>query len=159
VDVPAGRVFIRKRKNGKPHTIILLEEDIPAIAARVGRAHAAGLRTIWYREMPSGRLAPITPRGYQSASYNALRAAGLENARPTHDLRHHAGTSITRAGGSLRHVMDTLGHEDVRSSARYSHTNEDDLRRVLRHARATAASGDPENMIENNTVQTKRTAT
>jgi integrase len=39
----------------------------------------------------------------------ATRAAGVEGLR-VHDLRHTAGTLATAAGGSLREVMDRLGH-------------------------------------------------
>jgi hypothetical protein len=45
----------------------------------------------------------------------ATRAAGVEGLR-VHELRHTAGTLATAAGGSLREVMDRLGHFDHHGS-------------------------------------------
>jgi hypothetical protein len=38
-----------------------------------------------------------------------------------HDLRHTAGTLATAAGGSLREVMDRLGHSTTVAAVRYQH--------------------------------------
>jgi integrase len=50
----------------------------------------------------------------------ATRAAGLEGLR-VHDLRHTAGTLATAAGGSLREVMQRLGHSTTVAAVRYQH--------------------------------------
>jgi integrase len=50
----------------------------------------------------------------------ATRAAGIEGLR-VHDLRHTAGTLATAAGGSLREVMDRLGHSTTVAAVRYQH--------------------------------------
>jgi integrase len=50
----------------------------------------------------------------------ATRAAGVEGLR-VHDLRHTAGTLATAAGGSLREVMDRLGHSTTVAAVRYQH--------------------------------------
>ena len=50
----------------------------------------------------------------------AVRAAGVEGLR-VHDLRHTAGTLATAAGGSLREVMDRLGHSTTVAAVRYQH--------------------------------------
>ena len=88
VDVEAGRVFLRKRKNGRQHTIRLLEDDRADMAARVGRARAADLDTVWFKETPEG-LEPIRKRGFQSVSRMRVVAAwcrrswtGLASAIP-----------------------------------------------------------------------------
>jgi integrase len=45
---------------------------------------------------------------------------GVEDLR-VHDLRHTAGTLATTAGGSLREVMDRLGHSTTVAAVRYQH--------------------------------------
>jgi len=50
----------------------------------------------------------------------AIRAAGVEGLR-VHDLRHTAGTLATAAGGSLREVMNRLGHSTTVAAVRYQH--------------------------------------
>jgi integrase len=71
----------------------------------------------------------------------ATRAAGVEGLR-VHDLRHTAGTLATAAGGSLREVMDRLGHSTTVAAVRYQHVMIDrdaaiasELDRLIRHIR------------------------
>ena len=76
VDVAAGRVTLKDRKNGKDHTLPLLPADASAMAARVGRARAAKLKTVWFRELKGGALKGLTWRGFQQASKTALIGLG-----------------------------------------------------------------------------------
>lgn len=141
VNVAACEITLYDTKNGTDHALAIHEDDMPAIAARKARAQAAKLDTIWFREA-GGSLAPIHWRGFQSASREALDAAGIANARPVHDLRHHAATTLLRGSGNIMLVQDLLNHQDIKSSARYAHTNKDDLRRALRHTYGTKAATD-----------------
>jgi integrase len=54
----------------------------------------------------------------------AIGVVGLEGLR-VHDLRHTAGTLATAAGGSLREVMDRLGHSTTVAAVRYQHVMAD----------------------------------
>jgi len=54
----------------------------------------------------------------------ATCAASVEGLR-VHDLRHTAGTLATAAGGSLREVMDRLGHSTTVAAVRYQHVMAD----------------------------------
>jgi integrase len=137
VDVAAGRVTLKDRKNGKDHTLPLLPADASAMAARVSRAKAAGLTTVWFREVKAGGLAPITRRGFQDASRRALQAIGLADVRPVHDLRHHAATEALRRSGNLAVVKQLLGHDDITSTMRYAHTADADVLAALGHKPTT----------------------
>lgn len=133
VDVAAGRVTLRDRKNGKDHTLPLLPADATAMAARVGRAHAAGLTTVWFRELKGGVIKGITRRGFQQASKTALDRAGIVDARPAHDLRHHAATTALRRSGNLAVVKQLLGHDNIASTMRYAHVGDADVLAALGH--------------------------
>jgi integrase len=133
VDVAAGRVTLKDRKNGKDHTLPLLPEDAAAMASRVGRARAAKLPTVWFREARGGKLVPITRRGFQDASRRALQAAGITDARPAHDLRHHAATEALRRSGNLAVVKQLLGHDNIASTMRYAHVSDADVLMALGH--------------------------
>lgn len=135
-DPVAGRVFLRKRKNGKEHTIRLQPDDAADMTARYGRAVAAKLDTVWFREGKKGLL-PIRWRGFQSASRQALNRAGIKDARPAHDLRHHAANSLMRATGNLAAVKRLLGHENIASTMRYVHADDEDVFNAMRHAYGT----------------------
>lgn len=136
LNVEAGEVYLLDTKNGLDHTVPLLPEDVPGMAARKARAIAAKLDTIWYRD-DAGELKPIHWRAFQSASREALDAAGIANARPAHDLRHHAATALQRATGNIKLVQELLNHQSVVSSARYAHATKTDLRAGLRHTHGT----------------------
>lgn len=140
-DPVASDVTIRHRKNGVDLTIPLLEEDVRDLAARATRARAADLPTLWYRETKHG-LEPIHWRGFQSASRAALNAARITDARPAHDLRHQAATTL-RKFGDVTLVQMLLGHEDIASTRRYAHADKADLLRALRHAYATNEPSEP----------------
>lgn len=144
-DTPNGMdVHTRDRKNG-PHIITLLDDDAAEMRARIGRARKAGLDTVWFREMKNGELRAIQPRGFQTASATALGLAGIE-ARPAHDGRHHAGTTLLRrTGGNLAAVKELLGHEAIASTMRYAHTSRDDLRKAMQEAYAAPTESASEN--------------
>jgi hypothetical protein len=130
VSVENGEVTLYDTKNGMDHALQILDEDMPDLAARKARAVKAELDTIWFRDI-GGELYRIHWRGFQSASRKALDRAGIKNARPAHDLRHHAATTLYRATGNIKLVQDLLNHQNIASSARYAHTNKADLRRAL----------------------------
>lgn len=45
-----------------------------------------------------------------------------------HDLRHTAATKLARAGKDMKFIAQYLGHTDVRTSARYVHYSDEDLK-------------------------------
>lgn len=146
-DPEMGRVFLRVRKNGKPHSIRLTPDDAAAMTARYGRAVAAGLVTVWFRETSEG-IAPIAWRGFQSASQAAIKAAGITDARPVHDLRHHAATAMMRRSGNMKVVQKMLGHESWHSTARYAHVDDADVFEALCHAYGTNAPEDDKSVVQ-----------
>lgn len=142
-DPEAGRVLLRIRKGGKPHTIRLLDEDRAEMNARYSRAREAKLRTLWFKD-EGEKLTPIHRRAFQSASKASLQRAGIADARPAHDLRHEAGTRLMRKTGNLPAVKRMLGHENIQSTMRYVHADDEDVFEALRHTYATETPKEPE---------------
>lgn len=137
VEPAEGRITVRIRKNGLPHSLRLMPDDARDMAARYGRAREAGLETVWFREGKRG-LEPLTRRGFQAASQRALKASGLADARPVHDLRHHAATAFLRLpGANLKQAQRLLGHENIASTSRYAHVDETDVFNTMRHTYGT----------------------
>jgi len=131
IDLDAGRVALRERKGGDWHTIPLTEEDRRLMAARVSRAQAAGLNTVWFYEDRLGRLCPIPPRSFRTAMKRALTAANID-ARAVHDLRHDAAMSgMRRSKGNIAAVKKLLGHENIQATQIYAHATEQDVRDIL----------------------------
>lgn len=137
VDAEAGRINLRDRKNGRGHSLRLLPEDHKTIASLYSRASGARLATLWFREMATGQLRPVHWRGFQSASQAALKKAGIADARPVHDLRHHAGTTLVRHTGNLSAAKALLGHDNIQSTMRYVRADDDDVFDAMSKAHTT----------------------
>lgn len=133
------RVAINKRKRGVM-LLPLREDDSRDVAARVGRAQAAGLDTIWFEELvipPVGDrperviLEPVSYYGMQARLRSAAKRAKINAARVIHGARHHAGSVFLAKTGNLRLAKDLLGHADIKSTMRYAHALESALRAAL----------------------------
>ncbi len=72
-----------------------------------------------------GERYPFSKQGWDRKWRRALQEAGVENFR-FHDLRHTAGTRITRAS-NLKVAQKLLGHTRIETTARYAHVTDDDL--------------------------------
>jgi integrase len=109
--------------------------------APLGDELLARLRPVVLATAPAG-LVFTSPQG-QALSYTnwrarvwarALRAAAFVDPQPTpHDLRHTFGTRLADAGMEQHDRMALMGHRDVRSAQRYTHSGE------ARHDKARAA--------------------
>ena len=60
----------------------------------------------------------------------ALKAAEIDAFR-FHDLRHTRGTRILRATGNLAAAKSALAHRSIKTTLRYAHAAEDDVRKAL----------------------------
>lgn len=131
LDVEGGRIFLRKRKGGDWHTIPIDESWKRDLAARAGRAAKARLRYVWFWEDRSGAIHELASGSFQSYMREAMKELKIRDARPAHDLRHHAATQYVRRTGSLPGAKRLLGHENIATTARYAHASEDDVRAGL----------------------------
>lgn len=110
-----------------------------AVAARKGRAQAAKLDTVWFREMKppkfgKPKLRALTYNGASIALRRAMTTSGLRQAKGmkgAHDLRHHSAMTALRATGNIRMAQRLLGHADIKSTMVYAHAVEDDVRAAL----------------------------
>jgi integrase len=124
------RLAINKRKRGS-HLLPLREDDARQIAARAGRAIAAGLPHLWFEADAKGQLVAMSYYGIQTRLRTAARRAGITTPRVIHGARHHAGTMAVSATGSLKLAQQLLGHVSISSTMRYAHALDRDLRELL----------------------------
>lgn len=127
--------WIKGRKRDVPHSIPLLPGDAREIAARVGRARAADLDTIWYLEEVDVEgvvtLIPLTYYGLQQRLRTSSKRAGIRQGRVIHGARHHAGTTVQRRTGNMKVTQRLLGHIDPKSTNRYVHAMDSDVLAAL----------------------------
>ena len=129
-DGEGPRLAVLKRKRDVPLLVPLRKDDARDIAARISVARAAGLEHIWYAADDRGVLQPITYYGLKARLNGAAERASIPPGRRIHGARHHAGTTTTRRGG-LRLAKELLGHADIKSTMRYAHVLEDEMRALL----------------------------
>jgi len=126
---------MKGRKADVPHTVPLLPRHAAEIAARVGRATAAGLPHIFYVEEKAARgrvvLRALSYGGLEARLSSAAARAAIAPGRRIHGARHHAGTAMLAATGNLKTTQRLLGHADIKSTMRYVHALEADLRAGL----------------------------
>ncbi len=72
----------------------------------------------------------VTYSAAASAWKRACAKAGVAELH-FHDLRHTAGTDLLRQTGNLKLVQKLLRHRDIRSTLRYAHADDADLREAL----------------------------
>jgi integrase len=85
------------------------------------------------RENPArlaGERYSFTQWGWRKPWAAALKAAGIDDLR-FHDLRHTRGTRILRATGNLALVQRALAHRSIKTTLRYAHACDDDVRAGL----------------------------
>lgn len=152
------RLILNRRKGDVPKVVELRADDARRIAARVGRATKAKLETVWFeQEAPApalakvtrgakggeAKLVPVTYYGLQARLNSAAKRAAIEPGRVIHGLRHHAGTEALRRGKSLKLAQDLLGHKDIKSTLRYAHALQGDLRHLV-ESESRNSPGQPE---------------
>lgn len=135
-----ARVRLRERKGGDDHIIPLLPEDAAMLAARKGRAQAADIDTVWFREIASkvkgcpAKLRALKYNGAAIAMRRAMTRSGLRAAKGmkgAHAMRHHSAMQILRGTENLRLAQALLGHADIKSTMVYAHALESDVKKGL----------------------------
>ena len=134
-----GKVMIGPTKTGESRTVLLpwhIEGAISKhLAERVGESDDA----VVFESTRSGEYLPPPSFAYQWIK--ARKAAGVEGVR-FHDLRHFAGTDVTRAGGTVADAAAKLGHKSIRTAMIYQH--ETGRQREIAEAISAEASGSAE---------------
>jgi integrase len=93
----------------------------PAFTDKLGRKHPARKK---------GERYPMTATVLRRPWAAALVAAGVDGFR-FHDLRHTRGTRILRATGNLKAAQRALAHKSIKTTLRYAHATDDDVRQAL----------------------------
>lgn len=78
----------------------------------------------------AGERYPFTQSGWRRPWMKGLKEAGIDSFR-FHDLRHTRGTRILRHTGNLAIAKEALKHRNIKTTLRYAHAADDDLRRGL----------------------------
>jgi integrase len=83
---------------------------------------------------------PFSEEGWTRKWKSALKRAGVVDFR-FHDLRHTAGSRITR-GSNLKVAQKLLGHTNIATTSRYAHVHDEDIRNAMEFAEQSRNSPD-----------------
>jgi integrase len=91
-----------------------------------------------------GERYPISKDGWRKVWGAALEAGEVDAAR-FHDLRHTKGTRMLRATGNLKAVQAGLKHKNIKTTLRYAHVLDEDVRIALE---ASESRNIPDNHVD-----------
>lgn len=124
----------------------ICQKSRKAFVDGMGRKHPARL---------AGERYSFTQDGWRRPWAAALNAAGIDDVR-FHDLRHTTGTRILRNTGNLAIAKEALAHKSIKTTLRYAHASDEDVRRGLEAAHSrnihevpNSAAQKPQNSAEN----------
>ena len=97
-------------------------------------------RTKYGMVQEKGKRYPLTHEGFSSAMERAVKKANLSDFH-MHDIRHTTASRVVR-GSNLKVAQRLLGHSDIRTTMRYVHAHDDDVRNALDSAIPTETPTD-----------------
>lgn len=156
VDLVNARATV-STKGGQRHTFPLTPR-LAAIIRQQPKVCAQVFTYVCERPSPKrkdrparrrGERYPFSKQGWDRKWRRALAEAGIEGFR-FHDTRH---TALTRLG-SIEAAQRLANHSDIRTTRRYFHTSEDEVRKLM----AAAESRNSPEPPEAETPETRRKA-
>ena len=70
-----------------------------------------------------------------------VKQAGIKKEISPHKLRHSFASHLLKNGVDLRLIQELLGHEDISTTERYTHIQNDDMIKTYEHAHPRARKG------------------
>ena len=124
VDLDEQTLHIKQAKGKKDRITVMPEklvDDLRSIMA--GKAKG----DIVFASERSGKL---TARTAQKIFQNALQKAGIKKNATFHSLRHSFATHLLENGTDVRYVQELLGHQNIRTTQRYTQVTNPNLKRI-----------------------------
>ena len=123
-DIDSARMTITVRGKGQKDRLVMLS---PVLLQT--------LRQYWRRNKPKqwlfpgkNRDQPISDNDVFAVFQNAVRRAGITKKVSPHSLRHCFATHLLESGTDLRTIQILLGHRSLKTTARYLHISQHQVR-------------------------------
>jgi integrase len=114
VELNAGRLHVRRAKNGSPSVHPLQGDEIRALR-RLQREQ--GLSSHVFRTERGG---PMTPKAFHALFGRIGNRAKMPFPIHPHMLRHACGYALANAGHDTRRLQAYLGHKNIQHTVRYT---------------------------------------
>ncbi len=127
VDIIHREIEVVKTKSGKKR-IIPISDDLFDVFMMLQRLNGDKEFVFNYVDPKTGNRKHL--RYFGTAFCNACRRANIKGLT-FHDLRHTFASRLVRAGVDLITVKDLLGHYSVKTTKRYTHSNQAQKRQAV----------------------------
>ena len=114
VELTAGRLHVRRVKNGSPSVHPLRGDEIRALR-RLQREQSPSPHVF-----SSERGGPMTPKAFHGLFARIGERASLPFPVHPHMLRHGCGFALANAGHDTRALQAWLGHKNIQHTVRYT---------------------------------------
>jgi len=134
LDLTAGTLLIRHGKGGKSRVVPMGNTATSALLDYLQHARPRfvsskpGVTALFLAATTGNRLSKMSIR---LIVREAARKAGIDRRINPHAIRHACATHMLRAGASLRHIQQLLGHSRIDTTEIYTHVDTSDLANVL----------------------------
>lgn len=124
IDFDQGMVWVRRGK-GEKDRVTLLPEKLKnglrvLIEGREGQSYV----------FESARGGELTARSAQKIFEHALHKTEIKKTATFHSLRHSFATHLLENGVDIRYVQELLGHQNIRTTQRYTHVTNPSLKAI-----------------------------
>ncbi len=116
IDIERRIVRVLEAKGGKDRQVFLPESLVTELQTYL--TFYRPFAFLFESRIP-GR--PLTKRTVQAAFESAKSKAGIQSQGGIHALRHSFATHMLEAGTDLRYIQVLLGHNDMKTTERYTH--------------------------------------
>ena len=135
IDWQRQEITIRQSKNNKTRIIpveekMLLGKTYPSLKNYIKHWRINSCKNYVFTTC-KGRM---TPNYLRMIIKEIGKKAGMSWIHP-HSFRHYSATNMLRAGVNIRIVQEILGHSSIKTTGRYLHTIEQDLKEAVRNPR------------------------
>lgn len=124
LDFGRGLINLRAAKGNKDR-LTLLPERLADELLRIVNGRDSG--DFVFGSERGGRLSARTA---QKIFTNALARAGIRKAASFHSLRHSFATHLLESGTDVRYIQGLLGHNNIRTTQRYTQVTAPALRNI-----------------------------
>jgi integrase len=114
VELNAGRLHVRRAKNGTPSVHPLQGDEIRALR-RLQREQGQSPHVFM-----TERAGPMTPKAFHALFGRIGARAKMPFAIHPHMLRHGCGYALANAGHDTRRLQAYLGHKNIQHTVRYT---------------------------------------
>lgn len=130
VNVEAGVLLVQQGKGKKARSVPLCAEVLPVLRDWLAIRHGLKCRHSYLFVNETRRR--VGEQGLARMLEDVKAIAGMRGDRRVlpHSIRHAAATRLLRNGADLKSIQTWLGHSDLKTTADYLHSDEQQIRSI-----------------------------